>query len=412
MSIASCVRHAELGDLVGLLNDQQAAKLDVLAPSSALRACDGLLQLSGVEPVLDDRGVTPVDGPYRPTGAADSHLGSKLKIPAGYLKALREIQRTDLYDANVNGLLHGPTDPRLPGGPDERSFLLRLFTSSTPGEPGVLRAVLSDRYGIIDNLDVLTAVLDGIRLADTDVTVRSCDLSESSMHCKVYSPKIRTLAPTFLENYRTPFANPDLEAERRRVAGQIETGRRLAAREGRGYRPGSEPVVFAGLRFSNSEIGHHAVTLKPELVVQICGNGLTLPLFAFTKRHVGDRLEIGGTRSWSPDTQRKRLAVITAETRDKVSEWMSPEFLAARVEELERHAGTPVTQPDRTLEVVSKKLGFTEDERSGILSHFIAGGQLTAAGIANAVTSYSQTIPDPDRADDLDDLALTAMTLV
>ncbi|MBF6370276.1 hypothetical protein IU469_31900 [Nocardia puris] len=411
MSIASCVRHAELGDLVGLLNAQQAAKLDVLAPAAALRASDGLLQLSGVEPVLDERGITSVDGLYRPTGAADTHLGSKLKIPAGYLRSLRETDRTDLYDANVNGMLHGPNDPRLPGGPDQRSFLLRLFTSPTPGEPGVLRAVLSDRYGIIDNLDVLTAVLDGIRLADADVTVRSCDLSESSMHCKVVSPKIRALAPKLLADYRTPFANPEL-AERRRVAGQIETGRRLAAREARGYRPGAEPVVFAGLRFSNSEIGHHAVTLKPELVIQICSNGLTLPLFAYTKRHVGDRLELGGTRSWSQDTQRKRLQVITAETRDKISEWMSPEFLTARVAELERHAGTPVTQPDRTLEVVSKKLGFTEDERGGILSHFIAGGQLTAAGIANAVTSYSQTIGDPDRADDLDDLALTAMTLV
>ncbi|MFC9965622.1 hypothetical protein ACFVH4_15445 [Nocardia ignorata] len=410
MSITSSVRHAELGDLVARLNDQQAAKLDVLAPASALRASDGLLELSGVEPVLDERGFTPVDGLYRPTAAADSHLGSKLKIPAGYLKWLRQEQRTDLYDANVNGLLHGPLDPRLPGGPDERSFLLRLFTSGNPNEPGLLRAVLSDRYGIIDNLDVLTAVLEGIRAADTDIKVRSCDLSDTSMHCKVYSPKIRALAPTFLANYRNPFANPDLEAERRRAAGQIESGRRMAARDGQGYRPGTEPVVFAGLRFSNSEIGHHAVTIKPELLVQICGNGLTLPLFAFTKRHVGDRLEVGGT--WSQDTQRKRLAVITAETRDKVSEWMSPDFLAARVADLERHAATPVNQPERTLEVMSKKLGFTENERSGILSHFIAGGQLTAAGIANAVTSYSQTIPDPDRADNLDDLALTAMTLV
>ncbi|MGW5441567.1 hypothetical protein [Nocardia asteroides] len=412
MSITSSVRHAELDDLVARLNAQQSAKLDVVAPASALRAHRGQLRLSGVEPVVDERGVTCVDGLYRPTAAAESHLGAKLKIPGGYLKSLREIERTDLWDGNVNGLLHGPADPRLPGGPDERSFLLRLFTSPTPDEPGVLRAVLSDRYSVIDHLDVLTAVLDGIRQADTEVTVRSCDLGESSMHCKVYSPKVAALAPTFLANYRTPFANPDLEAERRRAAGQIETGRRLADREASGYRPGTEPVVFAGLRFSNSEIGHHAVTLKPELMVQICGNGLTLPLFAFTKRHVGDRLELGATRAWSQDTQRKRLAVITAETRDKVSEWMSPEFLTARVSELERHAGTPVTAPERTLEVMGKKLGFTEDERCGILSHFIAGGQLTAAGIANAVTSFSQTVADPVRADDLDDLALTAMTLV
>ncbi|WP_051407378.1 hypothetical protein [Nocardia sp. CNY236] len=189
MSITTCIRHAELGDLVGLLNSQQAAKLDVVAPASALRARDGLLQLSGIDPVLDERGFTLVEGWYRPTAAADAHLGSKLKIPVPYLKWLRGQSRTDLYDANINGLLHGSHDPRLPGRGDDRSFLLRLFTSGGPDEPGVLRAVLSDRYGIIDNLDVLTAVLEGIRQADADVSVRSCDLTEASMHCKVYSPK-------------------------------------------------------------------------------------------------------------------------------------------------------------------------------------------------------------------------------
>ncbi|WP_328660222.1 hypothetical protein [Nocardia salmonicida] len=91
---------------------------------------------------------------------------------------------------------------------------------------------------------------------------------------------------------------------------------------------------------------------------------------------------------------------------------VSPTFLTAQVGELERHAGTPVGQPDKAIEVLAGKLGFSEDERAGILSHFIAAGQLTAAGIANAVTSFSQTIPDPDRADALDDLALKAMTLV
>ncbi|MFI1917206.1 hypothetical protein [Nocardia sp. NPDC020380] len=64
------------------------------------------------------------------------------------------------------------------------------------------------------------------------------------------------------------------------------------------------------------------------------------------------------------------------------------------------------------MEVLAKRLGFSETERGGILSHFIAGGQLTAAGVANAVTSYSQTVADPDRANTLDGLAVHAMTLV
>ncbi|WP_405165541.1 hypothetical protein OG203_10805 [Nocardia sp. NBC_01499] len=252
--------------------------------------------------------------------------------------------------------------------------------------------------------------MDGIRQVDVDVDIRSCDLSDSSMRCKVYSPQVATLAPHFLANYRNPFANSDLDADRRRVAGELDRWRPIAAREGMGYAPGHEPVITAGFRFSNSETGHHAITLKPELVVQICGNGLTLPLFTYRKNHIGEKLDTG-TISWSQDTYRKELAVITAKTRDKVSEWLSTDFLNARIDELEAQAGAPVTQPDKTIEVLGKKLGFTEAERSGVLSHFIAGGQLTAAGIANAVTSYSQTVADPDRADSLDDLAVQAMSL-
>ncbi|NNH70983.1 hypothetical protein HLB23_14110 [Nocardia uniformis] len=409
MSLDSSVRHLSLQEMVPLLESQQAAKVDVVASASSIRSRDGRIELFGVSPVVDGRGVTAVDGLYEPTAAADGQIADKLGIPARYLRRLRERDRLDLYDSNINGWLHGRTDAELPA-PDDRSFLLRLFTPPQPDRPGVLRAMVSDRYGIIDNLDVLTAVLEGIRDADVDTDVRGCDLTESSMHCKVYCPQMSALAPRFLENYRSPFANPDLEADRRAAAGDIDRWRRVAAASGQGYGLGHEPVVYAGLRFSNDETGHHAVRLTPELVVQICGNGLTLPLFAHTHRHVGERLDTG-TVSWSQDTLRKKLAVITAETRDRVAEWLSPQFFTARIDELEHAAGAQVTRPDKTMEVLGKRLGFSDSERSGILSHFIAGGQLTAAGIANAVTSYSQTVADADRANALDDLALQAMSL-
>ncbi|QBS44933.1 hypothetical protein DMB37_37475 [Nocardia sp. CS682] len=411
MSHPVFIRHADFGDMLALLQQQQATKVDVVAPATSLRARDGMFELAGVPPVIDDRGVTDVVGLYLPTAAADSQIGTKLKVPVAYLRWLREGRRLDLYDHNINGLLHGPLGAQVAPDPDASSYLLRLFTSGHPSRPGVLRAFLSTRYGIVDNLDLLTAVMDGIRQVDVDVTIRSCDLSDSSMHCKVYSPQVAALAPHFLANYRNPFSNPELEADRHRVAGELDRWRPIAAREGMGFAPGSEPVIAAGFRFSNSETGHHAITLKPELVIQICGNGLSLPLFTYRKNHIGEKLDTGTIR-WSQDTYRKELAVITAKTRDKVSEWLSMDFLNARIEELEQHAGAPVTQPDKTIEVLGKKLGFTEAERTGILSHFIAGGQLTAAGIANAVTSYSQTVADPDRADSLDDLALHAIGLV
>lgn len=407
MSVSTCARHTDLSGMVALLEQQRTTKVDLVVPATALRARSGSIELSGIAPVLDERGVTAVDGLYVPTAAADSQIASKLDIPGRYLTRLRADDRVDLYDANVNGLLRGS-----PGvaEPDPRSFLLRLFTGE-PGEPGMLRAFLSDRYGIIDNLDVLVAVLDGIRQADTQAEVRECDLSDTSMHCKVYAPKVSALAPNFLAGYRNPFANADLEADRLAAVTQLDRWRPIAAREGKGYQPGGEPIVFAGFRFANSETGHHLLTLKPELVVQVCGNGLSLPLFARTRRHLGEKLSDDPHR-WSQDTYRKKLALITAETRDTVTEWLSPAFLADRVAELEQQAATPVREPEKTLEVISKQVGFTETERTGILTHFIAAGQLSAAGVANAITSYSQTVPDPARADTLDDLALRAMALV
>ncbi len=407
MSVSTCLRHAELTDMVRLLEQQHTAKLDLVVPAVSLGAKDGYLELSGAAPVLDERGVTAVDGLYQPTAAADSQIAAKLEIPGRYLSKLRTENRLDLYDANVNSLLHGHPDG---AAPEDRSFLLRLFTGDT-GEAGLVRAFLSDRYGVIDNLDVLTAVLDGIRQADSDARVRECDLSETSMHCKVFSPNVSALAPNFLAGYRSPFTNPDLAAEWRKASGDLARWRPIAAREGRGYQPGTEPVLFAGFRIANSETGHHALTLKPELVVKVCGNGLTIPLFTQTRRHLGERLS-GGALNWSQDTLHKKLAVITAETRDTVMQWLSPQFLNDRVAELEQQAATPIREPEKTLEVVATQVGFSDAERAGILTHFIAGGQLSAAGLANAVTSYSQTVPDPARADALDDLALRTMTLV
>ncbi|TDD35489.1 hypothetical protein [Saccharopolyspora elongata] len=405
-------RNATFQDLRRLLEEQQDAKIDVVAPATALRSRNAAIELSGVEPLLEESGFTLVDGLYLPTASADGDIAAKLRIPAQFLRRLR-IERPDLYDSNVNGLLHGKTRRGRDGRStvlhpsDERKFLLRMFRGQDGGD-GVLRALLSDSYGLIDHLDVLLAVLDGIRQADVDVSIRSCDLTESSMRAKVFSPKVSALAPRFLDGYRNPFANPALEAERRRISTAVDHWHQGSGFEGTGSGAGDEPVVFAGFRVANSETGDGAVTLKPELLIQVCSNGLTLPALAIRKVHMGSKLEQGAV-SWSLDTQRKHLSLITAQARDAVARWLSPEFLAKQVDELEQQAGAPVTEPDTTIRAIAQSLKFSDAEREGILRHFTAGGQLSAGGLAHAVTSFSQTVADADRADALDDLALKAM---
>jgi hypothetical protein len=68
-----------------------------------------------------------------------------------------------------------------------------------------VRAFLSDGYKIIDNLDVLLAVLDGVRQAGAPVQVDGCDLTERRMYVRVVCEQVRVLAPALLAGYRSPF---------------------------------------------------------------------------------------------------------------------------------------------------------------------------------------------------------------
>jgi hypothetical protein len=404
-------RNANLADTVEILRAQQALKLDVIAPAARLRVKDANFIVSGLEPQIDDNGVTDPNGTYRPTAAADGDVAEKLAVPVKFLRRLRN-ERPEMYDFNVNSLLRGKYRMNRDGSqeevyaPDSRNFMLRLFRSAEQGQTGVMRAMLSDRYGRVDHLDLIMAVLDGIRQAGVDVEVRECDLTDSWMRVRAYSPQVQALAPTLLGNYRNPFANAEMEAARQ----DISRWREVAQREGQGIDDARLPneVVFAGFEFANSETGDGAIRFQPRMLVRVCRNGLTLPAFAVKHTHLGAKLDEG----WDLEVQGKQLAVITAQAKQKVAEWLSPDFLAQRVAEIEEKAGAPVTKPAETIKALAKRFVFTDAEQDGILAHFIAGGSSTAGGVANALTSFSQTVRSPERADQLDQMAVEALNLV
>jgi hypothetical protein len=50
-----------------MLRDQQARKLDIVAPATAIRARGGQLVLDGTDPQLGPDGVTMTTGTYTPT---------------------------------------------------------------------------------------------------------------------------------------------------------------------------------------------------------------------------------------------------------------------------------------------------------------------------------------------------------
>lgn len=407
------MRNATLTDLVELLKDQQARKLDMVLPASAFRSRGGMIVVQGAEWQFDEDGAFDPNGEYHPTEVFDEGVSGKFKIPLAYVRKLRA-EAPDLYDANLNGWLHGRRtrsgdEVTVVREADGRRFLLRCFRGSE-GVTGVARALLSDRFGLIDNFDVLTAALDGVRQAGVAVDNEGiqCDLSDRRMFVRIPAPQIAVQAPKLLEGYRSPFSDPDEDAKRNH-GWSLQRGLEAAAREGMAF--DGDPVVFAGIEIVNSEVGQGQFEIRPVITVKVCKNGLVITQQTFKRVHIGGKLD-DGVIDWSAETQRKAIELIVAKTTDAVRTFLSVEFVRGTVEDIEEKAGTKVRNPKDTIEVLAKKLSFSEGETAGILNHFILGGQMTAGGIMQAVTSYSQTVANADRAHELDEVALKVLDLV
>jgi hypothetical protein len=412
MTAPAATRNATLDDLVTVLKDEHSRKHDIVVPATKIRAKDGDLIVAGAETEITLDGVSTVDGRYRPTRVCDEGIAGKLDIPTKYLGRLRA-EALDLYDANVNGWLRGRTIHRAAGPEvirpaDSRSFLLRCFRGGDG--TGVARALLSDSYRAMDNLDVLTAALQGVRDSGTEIEVRSCDLTERRMYVDVFAPQVAAMAPVLLAGYRNPFADPEVDATRQHGR-DLQAWRETGERTGLGQVATGEPIVFAGFRISNSEVGGGAFSIVPRLLIQICTNGMTIQQDAIRNVHLGAKLD-AGLIQWSAETHRKSLDLITAKARDAVATFLDGDYLTGTLGRIEEQAGKPVTAPTDAIKTVGKALGFTQAEQDGVLDHFIRGGQMTAGGVLNAITSFSQTIPDADRADAVESQALKVLSLV
>jgi hypothetical protein len=393
-------RNSTLEDLAVLLQNQQAAKLDLVTPMENVVSHNGVFTVKGTS--VFNEGQT-----FTPTAIADGHLASKLDIPVTYLRRLRD-ERIDLYDANINGWTQGGRidDPmnmiEVDYPADARSVMLRTFQNADPELPGVLRAVLSDRYGIIDNFDALTAALQGIRDSGANIEVVGCDLTETRMTVRIAAPEIFVDAPELLDGYRAPFDHSGGRSITYGKGGLPEKWQKKYGVDSNG--------VFAGLVLSNSETGGGAFNIVPRLMVLRCTNGLMITRDAFRKIHVGGKLN-EGTVKWGEDTERKALELVTLQARDAVSTFLDESYVEMTLDAITEKAAKKIDNPTDAIEVVAKQLAFSQTQRDGILDHFIRGGQVTAGGIMQAVTSFAQTIENADVAYDMESNAMKALEL-
>jgi hypothetical protein len=404
-------RSISVADLFGKLEEQQARKVDIVVRAADLAADQNMIRLSGQESILRPSGVTDPNGLYLPLDTFLIHLSGKFGIPLDYLRRMHT-DRPDIFADNINGWIHGYATTDADGdyenkaAPDTRNFLFRGFIDDA-GEQ-VARGLLGDTYKIVDNLDTVAATLAGLAEAGVEA-VGSADISDRHMYLRLIAPGVEVAARELLKGYRDPFA----DGGEVRVGGGFDLSgvRRAAAAEGTAYTPGAEPVLNAGIKVKNSELGFSSTSITPYAHFQICGNGQTCEVDVVRAIHHGGRQDTGAV-DWSEDTRQKELALMTAKVRDSVASFMSAGYWERKVAEWTAKAGKPVDDAEATIGQVSKSLGFTEDERSTIFRHFLLGGQRTAGGVMNAITSAAQTIENADRAAEFEGVAVQALDLV
>lgn len=387
---ARTLRKEGLDVLVSTLKADRNQRLDVVMPVNNLRYHQGNLLVGGLDEitvpertVLTDDGVTHIpgfafdpSGMYAPSDTVDQNISDRFGIGRRYMNKMRA-EDIELLDYNVNRWADKSTD----------SALVRLVWGAMPGNlavTGYARAILSDRYAIIDHLDTVFAILEALSALGLDGSnIAGIDLSDSKLYFNVEVPGIAVNARELVKNYRSPFTG--------------QTGAEM-------------PLVHAGIKFTNSETGRGAFEAKPYALFQTCTNGATIDGFGMRKVHLGSRMERGEV-TWSQETVKAANELVRHQVQDAVGQWLSTDFLQAAVDKWSQLADVEVVKPVDTIKVIGTELSYTQDEQDDILNKFIKGGDTSAFGISQAITASVQDIANPDRAHELAETHFKAATI-
>lgn len=351
------IRSESLQQVTTTLTELQTRRRDLVVPMSVLRLDDDgeTMHVPERDVELDLEGVTEriTDHDLVVADLAHDQIADRLSIPRRYYRLMTG-DHADLRATNVNHWFAA----------DSRSVMLRTYTNPDGG-PGLLRAVLSDRYAIIDNLDVTMSVLDGIVRAGVDpgdVNITGDLTDRGRLRLRVTSEAIGTNVADLLGDYRSPFNG----------------------------RPASElPMLWAGVEVTNSETGGGAFNITPRVVLQVCTNGMTQTKDVERSIHLGSRLEEGVVR-WSHETAVRTLELMSSRARDAVATFLSTEYVEQVANRLRAVGDVPVP-PSVAVEVATANLSLTEGEQSELLALFGASGQRTAMGVGHAVTALAQS---------------------
>ena len=366
-------RKINIQQLVEELKSQNLKKHDIVVPSSCLKFEDGRLIVKNTDgnnslsELLQGTGITTTDLALDVLDYCHRLIGDKLGIPRSYYDKMKD-GHFNLLDTNVNHWL----------GESKSNYFLRSFIDKDE-QTGFARALLSDRYNVIDNYDVLFAALEAIRKSDTRLEIEYADITETKMYIRFVCPEVEVKAPDLLMNYRVP--------------------------NGGGGSADTNTGIISGFVISNSEVGAGSFSISPRAVVLACKNGMIFKDDAFNKVHLGAKMDEYSSITWSQETKRKNYELIMAQVGDAIKTFISPEYLGARINRLMEAGLTQLKHPIDAVKNVCKVNSIGDEKEAEILKYFVQGGDTTAFGVTQAITFYAHETTNADEQDAMEELS-------
>lgn len=284
-----------------------------------------------------------------------TQIANKLNVPKKYFDRMVS-EAPELCQTNVNHWLHN----------DPKRYMVRTLGTKA-------RAFLSDRYEVIDNWDVLKAVMPALKpfKEKDDLVFEQSHVTDNNLY-------LRFTVPSYAQEI------------------------------------GVDDIMHYGLQIKNSEVGLGSVEVAPFAKRLVCLNGMVATDFGQNKKHLGKSQWDGvdrsilrqetirqGNKAWIMTVQDSVDSMFNGTTFEQITD----SFINSRNNTVE------IERPKKAIELLQKEYDFSEFEGDSILEHLLGAGDKTQFGLANAITRTATDIPNVDRSIKLEEKGWKLMNI-
>lgn len=338
---------AELTQLINKLTELDESRMDVVAPTTTMKArvqlphinsekSEGELRLDFTETMPEGHELKYKAHSMPLTDWGHRQLAEKCGIPIPYYEKLRDHDLLQLAADNVNGWI----DQR------ERRFIRT--------QNGHVRAILSDKYRVLDHMEVIKAA--GEKATEYGAKIAKCELTDTRLYMKLIVPHI-------------------IE--------EIKAGDKLVQ----------------GIVFSNSEVGAGSFRAEPFAMRLICKNGM-IGMDKVARIHLGAKMEEGLWKS--QETESLETETIYSQVKDLVEATFDPDKFRMWMDALRQTTEVQLESPSDAVNNIVKEYKIPEGHFQNIMDALVIEGDTTQYGMINAITNVARKTDSIDQRIELE----------